>query len=74
MTNENRRHVCGGSWHLEESAHEGSGARMWNVVDDRDGVWGSFFTRTTATACIKGFKRIGFVPRPKELSDPEWKR
>jgi hypothetical protein len=58
----------GGAWHIEESSHDGSGARTWDIVDDRDGVWGSFFDRVTATACLAGFKAIDFIPRPEEVT------
>ena len=56
----------GGSWCIE-AAVEDWGGKTWDLVDDRGGRWGTFSNRITATACVAGFKAIGFVPRPSEV-------
>ena len=57
----------GGSWRIE-GATEDWGGKTFDIVDDRGGRWGNFHSRVAATACLAGFKAIGFVPRPDELT------
>lgn len=52
------------AFHVEPSTHPETGQPEWLIVDDRGGIWGSFSRRHAATACLKGFASIGFVPRP----------
>lgn len=58
------------AFHVEAGSHMETGEPIWKIVDDRDGVWGEFTVREAATACVKGYRTIGFVPRPGEPSTP----
>lgn len=57
------------AFHVEAGTHFESGRPVWRLVDDRDGVWAEFDIREAATACLAGYRAIGFVPRPDEPSD-----
>lgn len=59
--NEKKRNA----FHLE-SATSDWGTPQWDLVDDKGGTWGTFSNRVAATACLRGFAAIGFVPRPLE--------
>jgi len=54
------------AFHIEPATHPESGLPEWLLVDDTGGIWGSFSVRHAATACLKGYEAIGFIPRPND--------
>ena len=55
------------AFHLESATNDHSGRPEWDLVDDRGGTWATFSDRVAATACLRGYEAIGFVPRPEEV-------
>lgn len=63
MTDTKKRNA----FHLEAATTDW-GTPEWDLVDDHGVRWGTFSNRTAATACLRGYVAIGFVPRPNEPS------
>lgn len=64
------------SWCIEPGTDPESGKPVWSLQDapgERGTVVAYFYDRVAATACLRGFKAIGFVPerpRPKPPQKP----